>query len=130
MRTAWPAGTAAGVRQLRKDARRPETADLRKPLTEPQKKFLRHLAHELKPVLLVGNAGVSDAVVNEAEQALTAHELIKARVRAGDRAERDTAIDALASATGAELVQRIGNVAVLYRPHPEKPRIVLPSRPR
>lgn len=103
---------------------------MRKPLTEPQKKFLRQLAHQLKPVLLVGSAGVSDAVINEAEQALLAHELIKTRVRAGDREGRDAAISALASATGAELVQRIGNVAVLYRPHPEKPRIVLPSKPR
>lgn len=103
---------------------------MRTPLTDPQKKLLRRLAHELKPVLLVGSAGVSDAVINEAEQALLAHELIKARVRAGDRDARDSAIDALTGSTGAALVQRIGNVAVLYRPHPEKPRIVLPARPR
>lgn len=118
------------MRQYPAHARFTETAELTKPLTEPQKKLLRQLAHQLRPVLLVGSAGVSDAVVNEAEQALLAHELIKARVRAGERDARDAAIDRLVSATGATLVQRIGNVAVLYRAHPEKPRIVLPSRPR
>jgi RNA-binding protein len=98
-----------------------------KVIKERQKRFLRSLGHSLRPVLMVGHAGVTAAVVREAEVALDAHELIKARLRVGEREDREAAIAALIEATGATLVQRIGHVALLYRPHPERPRIILPS---
>ena len=99
------------------------------PLDEPQKKALRRLAHTLKPVVMVGQAGVTPAVLAEADQALEHHELIKIRVRL-EREARNAAVQHLCRATGAALVQRIGNVATLYRPNPERPRIMLPrARP-
>jgi RNA-binding protein len=94
-------------------------------LGERQRKHLRRLGHELKPVVMVGDAGASEGVIRECDAALEHHELVKAKVRGADRAERDAIIDTLAGSTGAEVVQRIGNVALLYRRHPDKPRIVV-----
>lgn len=98
-----------------------------KTVTERQKRFLRSLGHSLSPVLMVGAAGVTAAVIREASLALETHELIKAKVRVGERENREAAIAALVAATGATLVQRIGHVALLYRAHPDRPRIILPS---
>ena len=100
-------------------------------LSESQKKHLRGLGHQLKPLIMVGDAGLSDSLLAEFEGTLDHHELIKVRVRVGDRAARDAIIDRLCADSGANLVQRIGNVALLYRPNlkkkPER-RIQLPSR--
>lgn len=95
-------------------------------LTEHQKKFLRGLGHQLKPVVMVGDAGLSDAVMNEFDQTIRHHELIKVRVRAGDRDTRDGIIANLCEQGGAELVTRIGNVALMYRRNDEDPKIPLP----
>ncbi len=95
-------------------------------LTEIQKKYLRGLGHRLKPVVLVGNAGLTGAVVREIGFALDTHELTKVRVRTGDRGARDAAIASLCEQTGAALVQRIGNTALIYRANPDQPRISLP----
>jgi len=97
------------------------------PLTEPQRKHLRRLGHDRKPIVLVGQGGLSPNLVAELDRALTDHELVKLRARVGDREIRDQILDELAAETGAELVQRIGNVALLYRPNPEQPRILLPD---
>ena len=59
--------------------------------------------------------------------ALKAHELVKVRARVGDRDERDAVFAQLSSQTQSTLVQRIGNVAVFYRAHKEKPKIILPA---
>ena len=96
-------------------------------LTEPQKKHLRRLAHALQPIVTLGNAGLSDAVVKELDRALTDHELVKVRARAPDRDQRDAWLTELARQTRSTLVQRIGNVAVIYRADPALPRIVLPD---
>ena len=96
-------------------------------LTESQKKYLRGLGHQLKPLVMVGDAGLSDAVLAEFEGTLDHHELIKVRVKVGDREERDRIIISLCDSAGAELVQRIGNTALLYRENPEKKKIVLPN---
>ena len=96
-------------------------------LTESQKKYLRGRGHPLKPVILVGQAGFSTALAAEFDRALTDHELVKVKVRGAERAERDTVLAQLAAAGGAELVQRIGNTGLFYRPHPERPRIMLPD---
>lgn len=96
-------------------------------LTEKQKKYLRGLAHGRDPIVLIGQAGLSDAITAELDTALRAHELVKVRARVGDRDERDRIFDALSAQTHSMLVQRIGNVAVLYRRHAEKPRIILPA---
>jgi len=100
-------------------------------LTEHQKKFLRGLGHQLKPMVMVGESGLSEPVLAEFESTLAHHELIKVSVRVGDRAVRDETIGEMCRKSGAQLVQRIGNVALLYRPNPEKKaekRIRLPAR--
>lgn len=96
-------------------------------MSETQKKYLRGLGHQLKPVIMVGEAGLTASLRDEYESTLAHHELIKVSVRVRDRAARDTMIEELCSATSAELVQRIGNMALLYRENPEKKKIVLPK---
>jgi RNA-binding protein len=96
-------------------------------LTDAQRKYLRRLGHDRNPVVLVGQAGISPNLVTELDRALKDHELVKVRARVGDRSVRDHVLDELAAATGAELVQRIGHVALYYRANPEKPGILLPA---
>jgi RNA-binding protein len=96
-------------------------------LSERQRRHLRGLAHELKPVIRVGNAGLTEAVAKETARALHDHELIKVKAPGGDRAARDTLFNELAHRTGSALVHRIGNIAVLYRTRGELPRILLPE---
>jgi RNA-binding protein len=96
-------------------------------LSPTQRKALRRLGHDRKPVVLVGASGLSTAVLGEVERALVSHELIKVRVRTDERADRDTLIGAICEHTGAQLVQRIGHVALLYRRSSENPRIALPD---
>jgi len=100
-------------------------------LSESNKKYLRGLGHQLKPLIMVGDAGLSESLLAEYESTIDHHELIKVRVRVCDRAERDAIIEKLCANSSATLIQRIGNVALLYRPNlrkkPEK-RIRLPSK--
>jgi RNA-binding protein len=96
-------------------------------LTDAQRKYLRRLGHDRNPFVLVGQAGISPNLVTELDRALKDHELVKVRARVGDRSARDQILEELAAATGAELVQRIGHVALYYRANPEKPGILLPG---
>jgi RNA-binding protein len=96
-------------------------------LSEKQKKHLRRLAHPLHPIVMLGNAGLTDGVVNELERALTDHELVKVGARVGDRDARNAALGILATRTSSELVQRIGNVGVFYRRSKTLPKIVIPD---
>lgn len=95
-------------------------------LKESQKKFLRGLGHQLKPTLIIADAGLSEAVLREFETTIAHHELIKVRVRAGDRENRDTLIADLCKQGAALLITRIGNVALVYRKNKDKPKIRLP----
>ena len=95
-------------------------------LTSAQSRFLRGQAHGLKAMLQVGGKGITEAVVAEVDLALEHHELIKVKVGATDREARDVMIEDLAARAGAAVVQRIGHVAVLYRPGKDKRQIVLP----
>lgn len=94
-------------------------------LNERQKKHLRTLAHPKKPVVIIGGGGLSDGVINEIDTSLEHHELMKVRVNAADREERDAIIQAICEQSRAELVQRIGHIAVLYRAA-QKPQLALP----
>jgi RNA-binding protein len=96
-------------------------------LSERQRRHLRGLAHPLKPVILMGKTGLTESVATETARALHDHELIKVKAPAGDRDARDAMLATLARQTGSALVQRIGNVAVLYRPRPKMPRILIPD---
>lgn len=95
-------------------------------LTAAQTRFLRGQAHDLKALLQVGGKGISEALVTEVDGALEHHELIKVKIAATDREARDAVIQALVERSDAALVQRIGHVAILYRPSEEHRRIVLP----
>lgn len=94
------------------------------PLNKEQIRHLRGLAHHLKPVLMVGDKGVSEGVLAELERALDDHELIKVTI-AADREVRKAYTDALCESSGAEVVQVIGRISILYRPAPT-PRLRLP----
>ena len=96
-------------------------------LSNPQKRYLRGLAHDLKPIVLVGAKGVTPAVLAELDLALEQHELVKVRVAAGDRDEREEWIAALVEGSGAGLAGRIGHVAILYRRSQDKPFVILPK---
>jgi RNA-binding protein len=96
-------------------------------LSSSQKRYLRGLAHNLKPVIMVGNKGVSDALLAEFSVALDDHELIKVKLAGDDRAERAVQIARLAEAAGAEVVQSIGKVACFYRRNADKPKLALPK---
>lgn len=98
-------------------------------LNERQKRHLRGLAHHLKPVVMVGQAGLSEGVMNEVGVALDSHELIKIKLAGADRTERRRMIEAIAERANAELILSIGQMAVFYRPNPEKKdkRIPLPG---
>ncbi len=95
-------------------------------LSNPQIRHLRGLAHSLKPVVMIGQHGLRESVLEEIGIALDFHELIKIKVSAGDRDERDKIIQEIITETRAKLVQRIGNMAVLFRRNSKKPKIVLP----
>ncbi|NIV18974.1 MAG: ribosome assembly RNA-binding protein YhbY [Woeseiaceae bacterium] len=89
-------------------------------LSEAQKKRLRGRGHKLKPIVTVGGAGLSGSLLEEFASSLDHHELMKIRVRVGDRETRDAIIARLCRDSGAELIQRIGNVALVYKENPDK----------
>ena len=96
------------------------------PLTSAQNRFLRGQAHGLKALMQVGGKGVTPALLAELDAVLERHELVKVKVASEDRETRDALIAELIEQTGSALVQRIGHVAILYRPSKEKRQIVLP----
>ncbi|NJD07763.1 MAG: ribosome assembly RNA-binding protein YhbY [Methylococcaceae bacterium] len=87
-------------------------------MNSEQIRKLRARAHPLKPVVIVGQAGVTEAVLNEIDLALDHHELIKVRINGEDRDSRKAMSAAIVEATGAALVQQLGHVASLYRKRP------------
>lgn len=95
-------------------------------LTGKQRQFLRGLAHHRKPVVTLGDAGVTPTVIAEIEQALDHHELVKLKLRVGDRDARRAALSEICDQTGAERVQEIGQMAVIFRRAKES-KIDLPS---
>jgi RNA-binding protein len=80
---------------------------------------LKGQAHSLKPVIIIGQAGLTDAVIAETEIALAHHELIKIKIRA-ERDERKVLMEHICASTGATLIQAIGQIAVLHRLNPKK----------
>jgi RNA-binding protein len=96
-------------------------------LSKRQEKYLRTLAHDKKPVIWLGQHGLTDQVLAEIESALKQHELIKIKVRVGEREERDRIISEICRQTTSENVQKIGNTITIFRRNTEKPRIPLPA---
>ncbi len=91
-----------------------------------QRRYLRKLAHSLKPSVFVGEAGVSEGVLGALDRALSDHELVKVRLR--DAQDRKTAAQSIADRSGAELCGLVGRNLVLYRANPDNSSIVLPER--
>lgn len=87
-------------------------------LSSKQRQALRAAAHHLRPVVIIGQKGVTESLSQEADAALTAHELIKVQVQQGEKDYRQQCAEALAEVTEATLVQQIGKTFVLYRPKP------------
>ncbi len=79
------------------------------------KSQLKAAAHQLKPVIIVGSKGMTEALIDEANEALQAHELIKIKVNAEDKGAREILTMNLCEALGAEFIQLIGHIAVVYR---------------
>jgi RNA-binding protein len=96
-------------------------------LSERQRKYLRGLGHALSPVLLIGNAGVTPAVIAEAKRALHDHELIKVKFRGAEREARDAGLAELAANTESVLLQRVGHTALYYKRRIDRPGIVIPD---
>lgn len=98
------------------------------PLTSRQRAHLRKLAHRLKPVVLIGNEGVSPAVLTSIGEALNTRELLKAKLQeSAPLGVRDAAAAIVDGIDGVHSVQTIGRTIVLYRAHPEEPEIQLPT---
>ena len=95
-------------------------------LSARQRTYLRGLAHARKPVVSTGQRGLTPAVMNEIEQALGHHELVKIKLVAPDREARQAMTEEICRQTGCAWVQSIGHIAVLYRPA-AAPVIALPA---
>ena len=96
-------------------------------LTPAQRRALRARAHNLHPVVMIGDTGLSATVLNEIDRNLASHELIKIRAATLNRDEREVALASICERTGAHAVQHIGKMLVVFR---QKPRAEAPSGPK
>jgi RNA-binding protein len=85
------------------------------PLSPKIRQAFKARAHALKPIIMIGNNGLSDAVNKEIDRALYDHELIKIKIQSNDRAQRREWFEAICAAHTAELVQVIGSIGVIYK---------------
>lgn len=88
-------------------------------LTSRERAHLKARAHALEPIVRIGHAGTTPGVIAEVDRALAAHELIKVRIDAADRDARVAAGQAVATATDAVAVHRVGKILILWRPRPD-----------
>ena len=96
-------------------------------LSKAQLKFLRARCHDLRPVILMGQKGLTAELLNELDIALSHHELVKIKLAADDREQRKLLIDEICRQTGAQEVQSIGKTLTIYRVNPDKAVIELPK---
>lgn len=96
-------------------------------LNGAQRRYLRGLAHPLKPIIFVGEGGLSEALMRALDEALASHELVKVRLR--QPPDKKAAAVALAEGSSSTVCGVVGHTVVLYRPRPEDPTISLPTRP-
>ena len=95
-------------------------------LSREKQKYLCRLAQKLKPVILVGQNGLTDSVMEELDAALNRHELVKIKIRCEHRKDREQIIKVLSEKSHAFAVQKIGSTLTLFRRNPDKPVITLP----
>ncbi len=96
-------------------------------INDKQKRYLKTLAHPLKPVVMIGNKGLTETVLAEIEIALAHHELIKVRVSGQEKVDQAEMIKSIAVKTSANIVMIIGHIGAFYRAAKE-PKIVLPKK--
>lgn len=84
-------------------------------LSAAQRREYRAIAHNLKPIIIIGDKGLSESLMQELDRALDDHELIKVKVASNDRDARSEVISELCAQSGAELVQTIGKIAIVMR---------------
>lgn len=96
-------------------------------LTGKQKRYLRALGHDLQVVLQIGKDGITDGVIAALGVALTDHELVKVKFGRNATMEKEAASVELAKRSKSALIQVLGNSLLLYKQHPEEPKIVLPT---
>jgi RNA-binding protein len=96
-------------------------------LSKAQIKFLRAKCHDLKPVIMLGQKGLTEAVLDELDKALDHHELVKIKLSVDDRVARQQLSDEICQHSHAEAVQSIGKTLSIYRPNKKKPVIQLPK---
>ncbi len=89
-------------------------------------RYLRGLGHHLEPIVQIGKEGITDALVAALRAALGTHELVKVRVGSEAPIDRKAAGPELSSRTGATLAQTLGRTLLLYKRHPNKPKIEIP----
>ncbi len=94
-------------------------------LTKSQKKYLTGICHHIRPIVMIGNKGLTEPVMQEIDLALTHHELVKVKLR-GDRSDRSDWITTITDKTDSELVMSVGQTASFFRQNPEDPQIELP----
>jgi len=99
-------------------------------LTVSERLALKGRAHALSPTVMIGNAGLTEAVLKEIALTLKTHELIKIRVMSGDRALRATMLETICAQLDAAPVQHIGKILVVYQPNPDAHQIELKKMPR
>ncbi|MBI4510446.1 MAG: ribosome assembly RNA-binding protein YhbY [Deltaproteobacteria bacterium] len=95
-------------------------------LSGKQRRYLRALGHDLRPVVQLGKEGLTDAMAAAVDAALATHELVKIKIGQGASIDRHDAAEDLAVRTRSEVAQILGKTILLYRPHPEEPKIELP----
>ena len=94
-------------------------------LNKEQKKYLIGICHHIKPVVMLGQKGLTETVMQEIHATLEQHELIKIKLR-GDRESREQWAAQIEQKTQAQLVQKIGQVGCFYKKHPKEPKLALP----
>jgi RNA-binding protein len=96
-------------------------------ITSSERSTLRAAAHPLKPVVLIGDKGLTDAVLKEIDRALTAHELIKVRAGSAERADRDELLNKICDTLSCASVHHLGKMLILFRPGAESTYLAPPK---
>ncbi|MCF6345535.1 MAG: ribosome assembly RNA-binding protein YhbY [Thiomicrorhabdus sp.] len=96
-------------------------------LSNNQKKYLRGIAHGLNPMIMIGANGVTESLMEELEGTLSHHEILKIKIAAADRDERQKITERILNETGALLVQAVGKTCIIYRQN-EETELPLPKK--
>lgn len=99
-------------------------------LNGKQRAYLRSIANTIDTILIIGKGGITQQVIKQADDALTAREIIKGKVLENSDLTSRQAADMLSKEVSSDVVQVIGSKFVLYRPNPDEPQIVLPKAKR